>query len=183
MAEVVAENSAEGARGRLRAAIRSGVLKPGERLPSTRSLASQLSTSRGTIDLAYGVLASEGHVVGRGAAGTVVASHGAAVPRIHAMTSAQSDAASVAPFRMGLPALDAFRPQLIFVSAGFDAHFADEMGGLRWTETDYAWITSRIAEVAAGHCGGRIVSTLEGGYSLPHLARSVAAHVRELAGA
>ena len=71
----------------------------------------------------------------------------------------------------------------IFVSAGFDAHFADEMGGLRWTEADYAWITSRIAEVAAEHCGGRIVSTLEGGYSLPHLARSVAAHVRELAGA
>ena len=82
-----------------------------------------------------------------------------------------------------LPALNAFRPQLIFVSAGFDAHFADEMGGLRWTEADYAWITSRIAEVAAEHCGGRIVSTLEGGYSLPHLARSVAAHVRELAGA
>jgi acetoin utilization deacetylase AcuC-like enzyme len=82
-----------------------------------------------------------------------------------------------------LPALDAFRPQLIFVSAGFDAHFADEMGGLRWTETDYAWITSRIAEVANEHCGGRIVSALEGGYSLPHLARSVAAHVKELAGA
>jgi len=82
-----------------------------------------------------------------------------------------------------LPALNAFRPQLIFVSAGFDAHFADEMGGLRWTEKDYALITSRIAEVAREHCAGRIVSTLEGGYSLPHLARSVAAHVRELAGA
>jgi acetoin utilization deacetylase AcuC-like enzyme len=81
------------------------------------------------------------------------------------------------------PRIDAFRPQLIFVSAGFDAHRADDMAGLRWVEEDYAWITRRVVEAADRHCGGRVVSTLEGGYNLFHLARSVAAHVKELAGA
>ena len=81
------------------------------------------------------------------------------------------------------PRLDEFRPQLVYVSAGFDAHRADDMAGLRWVEEDYAWITRRIVEVAERHAGGRIVSCLEGGYHLFHLARSVAAHVRELAGA
>jgi acetoin utilization deacetylase AcuC-like enzyme len=81
------------------------------------------------------------------------------------------------------PRLDAFRPQMIFISAGFDAHRSDEMGNLRWVEDDYAWITRRIVEMAERHCEGRIVSCLEGGYHLFHLARSVAAHVRELTGA
>jgi acetoin utilization deacetylase AcuC-like enzyme len=72
---------------------------------------------------------------------------------------------------------------MIFISAGFDAHRNDEMGNLRWVEDDYRWITRRIVEVAERHSGGRIVSCLEGGYHLFHLARSVAAHVRELAGA
>jgi acetoin utilization deacetylase AcuC-like enzyme len=81
------------------------------------------------------------------------------------------------------PRLDEFRPELLYISAGFDAHRADEMAGLRWVEGDYAWITRRLVEVAERHCGGRIVSCLEGGYHLFHLARSVAAHVRELAGA
>jgi acetoin utilization deacetylase AcuC-like enzyme len=80
-----------------------------------------------------------------------------------------------------LPRIDAFRPQLIFISAGFDAHRADDMGGLRWVEDDYAWITDRLVACAQRHCGGRIVSSLEGGYELFHLARSVAAHVRSLA--
>jgi len=79
------------------------------------------------------------------------------------------------------PRLDEFRPELIFVSAGFDGHRADEMGGLRWVEEDYAWITRRIGEVADRHCRGRVISTLEGGYDLFALARSVAAHVRALA--
>ena len=78
------------------------------------------------------------------------------------------------------PRLDEFRPQLIFVSAGFDGHRADEMGGLRWVEDDYGWITRRIVEVADRHARGRIISTLEGGYDLFALARSVAAHVRAL---
>ena len=81
------------------------------------------------------------------------------------------------------PRLDDFRPQMIFVSAGFDAHRADEMGGLRWVEEDYAWITRRIVELAERHCDGRVVSTLEGGYEPFALARSVAAHVRALIGA
>jgi acetoin utilization deacetylase AcuC-like enzyme len=82
-----------------------------------------------------------------------------------------------------LPRIDAFRPQLMFISAGFDAHRADDMGGLRWVEGDYGWISDRLVECAERHCGGRVVSSLEGGYHLFHLARSVAAHVRSLAGA
>jgi acetoin utilization deacetylase AcuC-like enzyme len=81
------------------------------------------------------------------------------------------------------PRIDEFRPQMIFISAGFDAHYADDMANLRWNERDYAWITARIVEMAERHCGGRVVSCLEGGYHLFHLARSVAAHVRELSGA
>jgi acetoin utilization deacetylase AcuC-like enzyme len=80
------------------------------------------------------------------------------------------------------PRLEAFRPQMMFVSAGFDAHRADDMAGLRWVEEDYAWITERIVETAERHCEGRVVSCLEGGYHPFHLARSVAAHVRALAG-
>lgn len=80
------------------------------------------------------------------------------------------------------PALDAFRPQMIFVSAGFDAHRADEMAGLRFVEDDYRWVTRELVAVAERHCEGRIVSCLEGGYHFFHLARSVAVHVRELAG-
>jgi len=80
------------------------------------------------------------------------------------------------------PRIEAFRPQMIFVSAGFDAHRADDMAGLRWVEEDYAWITQRIVEMAERHCQGRVVSCLEGGYHLFHLARSVAAHMRALAG-
>jgi acetoin utilization deacetylase AcuC-like enzyme len=81
-----------------------------------------------------------------------------------------------------LPRLEAFAPQMIFVSAGFDAHRDDELGQLGLVEADYAWITERIVEVAERHGQGRIVSCLEGGYNLPALARSVAAHLRVLAG-
>ncbi len=81
-----------------------------------------------------------------------------------------------------LPRLEEFRPQMIFISAGFDAHRADDMAGLRWVESDYAWITARLVEVAEKQCGGKIVSCLEGGYHLFALAKSVSAHVRELAG-
>ena len=79
-----------------------------------------------------------------------------------------------------MPAIDAFRPQLIYISAGFDAHLADDMAGLRWVEADYAWVTAELVKVAHRHCNGRVVSVLEGGYHLHALARSVAAHVREL---
>jgi acetoin utilization deacetylase AcuC-like enzyme len=78
--------------------------------------------------------------------------------------------------------LDAFRPQMIFISAGFDAHRDDELGQLGLVEADYTWITQQIRKVADKHAGGRIVSCLEGGYNLGALARSVAAHVRVLVG-
>jgi acetoin utilization deacetylase AcuC-like enzyme len=79
-----------------------------------------------------------------------------------------------------LPALARFRPEMIFVSAGFDAHYEDDMGGLKLFENDYAWVTTRLREVAARHAQGRIVSMLEGGYVLSALARSVGAHLRAL---
>jgi len=82
-----------------------------------------------------------------------------------------------------LPALDAFRPELIVVSAGFDAHREDDMGRLGWVESDYAWVTREIVAVAGHHAQGRIVSVLEGGYDLSALPRSVAAHIRVLIGA
>ena len=82
-----------------------------------------------------------------------------------------------------LPALDAFKPQLIYISAGFDAHREDDMGNLGLVEADYEWVTQQLMAVAKRHCGGRIVSCLEGGYVLSPLARSVAAHVKVLIGA
>ena len=80
-----------------------------------------------------------------------------------------------------LPRLEAFAPQMIFISAGFDAHRDDDMGHMGLLENDYAWITRRIKDVAQRHAQGRIVSCLEGGYNLLALARSVEAHVRVLA--
>ncbi|MEY3272481.1 MAG: hypothetical protein RLZZ341_1382 [Pseudomonadota bacterium] len=80
-----------------------------------------------------------------------------------------------------MPALEAFRPQMIFISAGFDAHREDDLGQLALVEDDYAWITRQLVDVARRHAGGRVVSCLEGGYSLSALARSVAAHLRVLA--
>jgi len=78
--------------------------------------------------------------------------------------------------------LEAFRPEMIFISAGFDAHREDDLGQLGLVEADYEWITQRIKGVADRHAQGRIVSCLEGGYNLGALARSVAAHLRVLAG-
>lgn len=80
-----------------------------------------------------------------------------------------------------LPALHAHRPQMIFISAGFDAHREDDMGGLALVEADYAWMTREVMEIARLYAGGRIVSTLEGGYNLSALGRSVAAHIKALA--
>jgi acetoin utilization deacetylase AcuC-like enzyme len=81
-----------------------------------------------------------------------------------------------------IPALHDFRPELILLSAGFDAHWQDPLGDLRWTEEDYDWITRQIMAVADEHCAGRIVSVLEGGYHLEALGSAVATHVRALMG-
>lgn len=80
------------------------------------------------------------------------------------------------------PALDKFKPQFIYVSAGFDAHALDPLAELRLVREDYVWITEFIKDIAARHAKGRIVSSLEGGYDLPSLAESAAAHIRTLAG-
>jgi acetoin utilization deacetylase AcuC-like enzyme len=79
-----------------------------------------------------------------------------------------------------LPAIVAFAPDLILISAGFDAHWRDPLGGLNLKEEDFAWATEAIMEIAGKRCGGRIVSLLEGGYDLTALADSAAAHVATL---
>jgi acetoin utilization deacetylase AcuC-like enzyme len=79
-----------------------------------------------------------------------------------------------------LPALEQFKPQMIFISAGFDAHRDDELSNLAWTDNDYAWVTRQVVLQANRHADGRVVSVLEGGYDLLALARSVEQHVREL---
>ena len=94
-----------------------------------------------------------------------------------------SDAFRDAVQQHWLPTLEAFAPQLIYISAGFDGHREDDMGNLGLVEADYAWVTQQIMAVAQRHSQGRVISCLEGGYELSPLARSVAAHVRVLIGA
>jgi acetoin utilization deacetylase AcuC-like enzyme len=76
--------------------------------------------------------------------------------------------------------LHAFQPQLLFISAGFDAHREDDMGSMGLVEADYEWVTRQLMQIAALYCEGRIVSVLEGGYDLSSLGRSVTAHLRAL---
>lgn len=82
-----------------------------------------------------------------------------------------------------MPALEAFKPQIIYISAGFDAHREDDMGNLGLTDADFEWVTQRLLGVAQKHAQGRIISCLEGGYVMSPLARSAAAHVKVLIGA
>lgn len=79
-----------------------------------------------------------------------------------------------------LPRVEAFAPELLLVSAGFDAHAADPLAGMELEAADFAWVTERLCELADRHCGGGVVSALEGGYDLAALAESAAAHVRVL---
>ncbi len=81
-----------------------------------------------------------------------------------------------------LPRVEAFSPDLVIISAGFDAHFRDPLGNLNLREADFAWATQRLMAIAQSRCGGRIVSVLEGGYDLEGLGRSAAAHVGALMG-
>lgn len=98
-------------------------------------------------------------------------------------TRSGSDAFRDAVLTHWIPALDAFRPQLIYISAGFDAHREDDMGNLGLVEADYEWVTQRLLAVAKRHGQGRVISCLEGGYVLSPLGRSAAAHVKALIGA
>ena len=81
-----------------------------------------------------------------------------------------------------LPQLERFDPQLLVLSAGFDAHRDDDLGQLGWVERDYGWLSEQLMDLADRRCGGRVVSVLEGGYNLDALARSVEQHVRALLG-
>jgi acetoin utilization deacetylase AcuC-like enzyme len=81
-----------------------------------------------------------------------------------------------------LPALERFKPEMLLISAGFDAHWEDDMSMLRFVDADYGWVTEQLKQVAERHCHKRIVSTLEGGYELHALGRSVMAHVKVLSG-
>lgn len=78
------------------------------------------------------------------------------------------------------PALEAFKPEFLIISAGFDAHADDPLAQLNWREDDFVWLTHKLCDIAQTYCGGRVVSTLEGGYDLNALAASVAAHVEVL---
>lgn len=113
--------------------------------------------------------------------------HGVDSSNKHIINVPLAAGASGADFRAAvseqwLPALDDFKPQLLLVSAGFDAHCEDDMGGLALREADYSWVTEQLRTIALRHASGRIVSTLEGGYALQALGRSAVAHVRILAG-
>lgn len=79
-----------------------------------------------------------------------------------------------------VPAIERFDPDFMFISAGFDAHWLDTVSGINLTEDDYRWVTNKLAKLAIRHCGGRIVSSLEGGYHVTALGASAAAHVDAL---
>ncbi len=91
-----------------------------------------------------------------------------------------SDAFRDAINKEWLPALNSFKPQMLFISAGFDAHADDPLASLDLADNDFSWITEQLMTVADKHSDGRIVSMLEGGYSLPALGRSATAHIRAL---
>lgn len=82
--------------------------------------------------------------------------------------------------RVVLPRVDAFSPQLLLISAGFDAHKADPLAGMMLETADFAWVTERLCDLADTHCAGRVVSALEGGYDLDALGAAAAAHVKVL---
>ena len=79
-----------------------------------------------------------------------------------------------------VPAIERFRPQMFFFSAGFDAHVEDDMAGLRFTDSDYGWVTQRMRQFAEAYAKGRMVSLLEGGYALEALGRSAVEHIKAL---
>jgi len=79
-----------------------------------------------------------------------------------------------------LPRLESFGPDLVIISAGFDAHMRDPLANLNFLEADYTWVTQKLMELADRHANGRVVSLLEGGYDLEGLSKSVAAHVTAL---
>ena len=105
----------------------------------------------------------------------------------HFINSPLKSVSDGSEFRMAvqkewLPELEAFKPQLIFISAGFDAHWEDDISQLQLNETDYAWVTQKLTDIANKYAENRIISMLEGGYALSALGRSVEQHIRVLMG-
>lgn len=98
-------------------------------------------------------------------------------------TRSKSDVFREAVETYWIPALEGFKPEMIYISAGFDAHREDDMGNLGLVESDYEWVTKKLVAIANTYSSGRIISCLEGGYVLSPLARSVAAHIKVLIGA
>jgi acetoin utilization deacetylase AcuC-like enzyme len=98
-------------------------------------------------------------------------------------TRSKSDVFREAVETYWMPALESFKPEMIYISAGFDAHREDDMGNLGLVESDYEWVTKKLVDIANTYSSGRIISCLEGGYVLSPLARSVAAHIKVLIGA
>ena len=107
--------------------------------------------------------------------------HAANMVNVPLREGSGGEAAKQAVEEHWLPALDDWQPEMILISAGFDAHREDLLGGLKLIEADYAWITRQLMDVAARHSKGRVVSMLEGGYNLSALGRSAVAHVKTLA--
>ena len=147
--------------GRIRAAIISGQLAPGERLPATRSLAAQLGVARGTVDAAYARLMGEGYLVGRGQAGTIVSPAfriaASPPPAIQKPLSPDRSAAAPLPLRMGLPALDLFPRTLWSRLASREARKRSPTSAWRRSWKPYApWIRGSIAtcgrDIAARRC-------------------------------
>lgn len=108
------------------------------------------------------------------------------VKRDHIVNTPLPEGTGSAEFRKAIerdwtPAIEKHRPQIFFISAGFDAHRDDPLGGLKLDEEDFAWVTRWLVKAAEKHAGGRIISTLEGGYDLEALASSVEVHLKELA--
>ena len=116
--------------------------------------------------------------------GTAGGAGGAAGNSVNVPVPARSDGRVIRQVltEKWLPALHAHKPEMLFISAGFDAHREDDIGGMALVEADYAWMTEQLMQIADQYAQGRIVSCLEGGYNLSALGRSVAAHIKVLAG-
>lgn len=106
--------------------------------------------------------------------------HNPHIVNVPLATGSKGDVFRAAISQHWLPALQAHRPQLLLISAGFDAHLEDDMSGLALVEDDYAWVTTQMHRLATQYCDGRMLSMLEGGYALPALGRSVVAHLNAL---
>jgi acetoin utilization deacetylase AcuC-like enzyme len=98
------------------------------------------------------------------------------------MEGAGTDAFRTAMTEKVLPAVDWWAPELLLISAGFDAHKADPLAGMELDETDFSWVTAELCKLAKKHSNGRVVSCLEGGYDVSALASSVVSHVKALRG-